>query len=195
MKRMSLSLVLLLVFLWGTALAQSTAYKEKIFDPGPLKSIDSRVKVTAGQIAPDFTLPAIDGRTIRLSDYRGEKNVVLSFVPAAWTPVCSDQWPGYHLARGLFEDHDAVVLGISTDNTPSQFAWVRQMEGLWFPVLSDFWPHGAVAEKYGVLTDAGFTERALFVIDKQGIIRYIDHHDLNHEPDPEELFKELKKLK
>ncbi|WP_054029246.1 peroxiredoxin [Desulfatitalea tepidiphila] len=182
MKRMSLSLVLLLVFLWGTALAQSTAYKEKIFDPGPLKSIDSRVKVTAGQIAPDFTLPAIDGRTIRLSDYRGEKNVVLSFVPAAWTPVCSDQWPGYHLARGLFEDHDAVVLGISTDNTPSQFAWVRQMEGLWFPVLSDFWPHGAVADQYGLLRGDGMTERALVFIDKKGIITYVHVNDINTRP-------------
>ena len=182
MKRLSLSLVLLLLFFWGAALAQSTAYKEKIFDPGPLKSIDSRVKVTAGQIAPDFTLPAIDGRTIRLSDYRGEKNVVLSFVPAAWTPVCSDQWPGYHLARGLFEDHDAVVLGISTDNTPSQFAWVRQMGGLWFPVLSDFWPHGAVADQYGLLRGDGMTERALVFIDKKGIITYVHVNDINTRP-------------
>ena len=182
MKRLSLSLVLLLLFFWGAALAQSTAYKEKIFDPGPLKSIDSRLKVKVGQIAPDFTLPAIDGRTIRLSDYQGQKNVVLSFVPAAWTPVCSDQWPGYHLARGLFDDHDAVVLGISTDNTPSQFAWVRQMEGLWFPVLSDFWPHGAVADQYGLLRGDGMTERALVFIDKKGIITYTHVNDINTRP-------------
>jgi len=182
MKRLSLCIVLLLMFFWGAALAQSTAYKEKIFDPGPLKSIDSRLKVKAGQMAPDFTLPAINGRTIRLSDYRGQKNVVLSFVPAAWTPVCSDQWPGYHLARGLFEDHDAVVLGISTDNTPSQFAWVRQMGDLWFPVLSDFWPHGAVADQYGLLRGDGMTERALVFIDKKGIITYIHVNDINTRP-------------
>ncbi len=182
MKRLSLSLVLLLLFFWGAALAQSTAYKEKIFDPGPLKSIDSRLKVKVGQIAPDFTLPAIDGRTIRLSDYQGQKNVVLSFVPAAWTPVCSDQWPGYHLARGLFDDHDAVVLGISTDNTPSQFAWVRQMGDLWFPVLSDFWPHGAVADQYGLLRGDGMTERALVFIDKKGIITYTHVNDINTRP-------------
>jgi len=182
MKRLSLFIVLLLMFFWGAALAQSTAYKEKIFDPGPLKSIDSRLKVKAGQMAPDFTLPAIDGRTIRLSDYRGQKNVVLSFVPAAWTPVCSDQWPGYHLARGLFDDHDAVVLGISTDNTPSQFSWVQQMGGLWFPVLSDFWPHGTVADQYGLLRGDGMTERALVFIDKKGIITYIHVNDINTRP-------------
>jgi len=182
MKRLSLFIVPLLMFFWGAALAQSTAYKDKIFDPGPLKTIDSRLKVKAGQMAPDFALPAIDGRTIRLSDYRGKKNVMLSFVPAAWTPVCSDQWPGYHLARGLFDDHDAVVLGISTDNTPSQFAWVRQMGDLWFPVLSDFWPHGAVADQYGLLRGDGMTERALVFIDKKGIITYVHVNDINTRP-------------
>ncbi len=195
MKRLSLSLVLLLVFFWGAALAQSTAYKEKIFDPGPLKSIDSRLKVKVGQVAPDFTLPAIDGRTIRLSDYRGQKNVVLSFVPAAWTPVCSDQWPGYHLARGLFEDHDAVVLGISTDNTPSQFAWVRQMGDLWFPVLSDFWPHGAVADQYGLLRGDGMTERALVFIDKKGIITYVHVNDINIRPKLDLIAAQLAAMK
>ena len=104
MKRLPFLIVLLLSSFWGAAAAQSTAYKDNLFDPGPLKSVDSHLKIEAGQIAPDFTLPAIDGRAIRLSDYRGQKNVVLSFVPAAWTPVCSDQWPGYHLARGLFDD-------------------------------------------------------------------------------------------
>ena len=182
MKRLPFLIVLLLSSFWGAAAAQSTAYKDNLFDPGPLKSVDSHLKIEAGQIAPDFTLPAIDGRAIRLSDYRGQKNVVLSFVPAAWTPVCSDQWPGYHLARGLFDDHDAVVLGISTDNTPSQFAWVQQMGELWFPVLSDFWPHGAVTGQYGLLRGDGMAERALVFIDKKGIITYVHVNDINTRP-------------
>jgi peroxiredoxin len=68
------------------------------------------------------------------------------------------------------------------------------MGKLWFPVLSDFWPHGGVADRYGVLRSDGMSERALFVIDKKGIIRYIDVHDINQRPSLEILFKELEKL-
>ena len=92
--------------------------------------------------------------------------MVISFVPAAWTPVCSDQWPGYNIAKDVFDSHDAVLLGITVDNIPTLFAWTRQMGDLWFPVLSDFWPHGRVADSYGVLRGDGVSERALFVIDK-----------------------------
>ena len=120
------------------AFGRSEAFQNNLYDPGRLKPVDSHLKVSVGQAAPDFKLPSIDGRFIQLSSFKGHKHVVLSFVPAAWTPVCSDQWPGYNLARHLFESHDAILLGISTDNTPSQWAWTRQMGELWFPVLSDF---------------------------------------------------------
>jgi alkyl hydroperoxide reductase subunit AhpC len=124
--------------------------------------------------------------------------VVLSFVPAAWTPVCSDQWPGYNLARDLFEKNDAVLLGITVDNVPTLYSWCKQMtgegEGLWFPVLSDFFPHGAVAQKYGILRSEGVTERALFLIDKEGIIRYIDIHDINTRPFIDDLAKALEEV-
>ena len=133
-----------------------------------------------------------------LSQYRGKKNVVLSFVPAAWTPVCSGQWPGYNIAQEFFDQNDAILLGITVDNIPTLYAWTNQMcmggGTLWFPVLSDFYPHGAVAEKYGILRTDGVAERALFVIDKQGIIRYIDVHDINERPRLEVLVKELQKL-
>ena len=95
-----------------------------------------------------------------MNQFREKKNVVISFVPAAWTPVCSDQWPGYNIAKDLFEENDAVLLGITVDNIPTLFAWTQEMGGLWFPVLSDFWPHGAVAKKYGVLRSDGTSERA-----------------------------------
>ncbi|MCF8055986.1 MAG: redoxin domain-containing protein [Desulfocapsa sp.] len=69
-------------------------FRELIFDTGKLKPVDSVLKVKIGDRAPDFTLPSIQGEEISLSQFKGRKNVVLSFVPAAWTPVCSDQWPG-----------------------------------------------------------------------------------------------------
>ena len=161
---------------------------------GPAKPMDSVLRVAVGEMAPDFTLPDLAGTPVRLRDFRARKNVVLSFVPAAWTPVCSDQWPGYNLITDILEEHDAVLLGITVDNTPSQRAWVEAMGGLRFTVLSDFWPHGAVADTYGILRSSGEAERALFVIDKQGVLRFIEVHDINTRPDLGLLVREVEKL-
>jgi peroxiredoxin len=169
--------------------------KENIYEVGQLKPIDSVPKLKVGDKAPDFTLPAVSGGKVSLSRYQGKKNVVISFVPAAWTPVCSEQWPGYNIAKAIFDEYDAQLIGITVDNIPTLFAWTNQMGKIWFPVLSDFWPHGAVADKYGVLRSDGISERALFVIDKKGIIRYIDIHDINKRPPLDDLVKALKKLK
>ena len=171
--------------------ALSDAYKENIYQPGPLKPIDSTLKVKVGESAPDFTLPSLSGEMISLKHFQGKQNVVISFVPAAWTPVCSDQWPGYNIARGLFDQHDAILLGISVDNLPTLYSWTRQMGDLWFPVLSDFWPHGATAEKFGVLRSDGTAERALFIIDKAGILRFAKVEDINRRPNLEELIRAL----
>jgi peroxiredoxin len=173
----------------------SEIFKDYIYQPGTLKPIDSKPKLNIGDKAPDFTLPSISGEKVSLSQYQGKKNVVISFVPAAWTPVCSDQWPGYNLVKDIFDDHDAILLGITVDNIPTLYAWTRPMGNIWFPVLSDFWPHGKVAQKYGVLRSTGVSERALFVIDKKGIIRYIDIHDINKRPPLEDLVRQLDKLK
>ncbi len=174
--------------------ALGTGLEERVYQPGKLKPVDSRPRLTVGDRAPDFSLPSLEGKEISLSLYRGRKNVVLSFVPAAWTPVCSDQWPGYNVARERIEKYDAILLGITVDNLPTLHAWTREMGGVWFPVLSDFWPHGAIAERYGVLRSDGVSERALFVIDKQGIIRYIDVHDINTRPDLDALIGALADL-
>jgi len=168
--------------------------KDMIYDPGQLKPVDSTLKVRPGQMAPDFALPSTTGATVRLSDYRGKKNVVLSFVPAAFTPVCSDQWPGYKMARELFEEREAMILGISVDNMPSLHAWAVEMHGLWFPVLSDFYPHGAVARKYGLLRTSGTSERAIVIIDKKGVIRFAKAFDINRRPDLGVIMGELDKL-
>ena len=188
----ALALILLAM---GTAHAAEPIADKSLFNPGALAPTDSRLNVHVGQEAPDFELPAIDGKRVRLSDFRSRKNVVISFVPAAWTPVCSSQWPGYDLAYELFEQNDAVILGITVDNAATLHAWTVAMKGLSFPVLSDFWPHGAVADTYGVLRSDGTSERALFVIDRTGVIRYIDVHDINERPDLGVVIRELRKLR
>ena len=169
-------------------------YSPLIYDTGKLKPVDSEVKVQVGDMAPDFELPAISGKAVRLSAFRGHKNVVISFVPAAWTPVCSDQWPGYGISRTLFEQHDATLLGVSVDNVPTLHAWVQQMGNIWFEVLSDFWPHGEVASRYGVLRGDGTAERALIFIDHQGRISGLIVSDINVRPPLESIVKELEKL-
>ncbi|MGE5256379.1 MAG: peroxiredoxin [Hyphomicrobiales bacterium] len=194
MRTIRAGLVVALALLTAPALAGEQTLKDMIYNPGVLKPIDSTLKVRVGQAAPDFTLPSIRGEKIRLSQYRGKKNVVISFVPAAFTPVCSDQWPGYNMARELFEQHDAILLGITVDNIPTLYAWTSQMGNLWFPVLSDFWPHGAVAQKFGVLRSDGVSERALFYIDKKGVIRDILVSDINKRPDLEQCAISLDKL-
>ena len=186
--------VLSVFVLVATVYAISDAFKQNIYKVGTLKPIDSVLKVKAGGRAPDFTLPSISEEKISLSQFRGKKNVVLSFVPAAWTPVCSDQWPGYNIVKDIFDENNAVLLGITVDNVPTLYAWTNQMGQLWFPVLSDFWPHGAVAQKYGVLRSNGVSERALFVIDKTGVLRYIDVHDINKRPPLEDIVNALEKL-
>jgi peroxiredoxin (alkyl hydroperoxide reductase subunit C) len=180
--------------LTAPALAGAQTLKDMIYNPGVLKPVDSTLKVKVGKPAPDFTLPAVAGGKVSLRQYRGKKYVVISFVPAAFTPVCSDQWPGYNMARKLFESHDAVLLGITVDSIPTLYAWTSQMGELWFPVLSDFWPHGAVASKYGLLRKDGVSERALIFIDKRGIIRDILVSDINKRPDLEYCARALDKL-
>ena len=200
----ALALPLLLTAALCVALALPRAalavdLKDMILDPGPLKPVDSVLKVRPGDMAPDFTLPGVimnkgGKRSVRLSDYRGRKNVMLSFVPAAFTPVCSDQWPGYNLAKDLFDEYDTEILGISVDNLPSLYAWAVEMRGLWFPVLSDFWPHGGVAQAYGVLRTSGTAERAIVIIDKKGVVRFAEIFNINIRPDLGVIMAELHKL-
>lgn len=194
MKKTATVIVCMALTLLLSAPAAMGGLKEDIYNPGKLKANDSTLKVKVGDKAPGFSLPSTADKQVSLDQFLGKKNVVISFVPAAYTPICSGQWPGYNVAEEIFKQHDAVLLGITVDNTPSQFAWTQEMGGVWFPVLSDFWPHGAVASKYGVLRSDGVSERALFVIDKKGIIRYIDVHDINSRPHLDVLVEQLKKL-
>ena len=183
------------IFFWVPfAFGETSPSKSKIYNLGTLKPVDSELKVKSGNLAPDFTLPSISGKRVTLSQFRGKNNVVISFVPAAWTPVCSEQWPGYNMVKDQFEKTNTVLLGITVDNIPTLKAWTQHIGSIWFDVLSDFWPHGAIADKYGVLRSDGLSERALIFIDKKGIIRAIVVMDINKKPDINVCSTELKKL-
>ena len=89
---------------------------------------------------------------------------------------------------------DTQVLGISVDSVPCLTAWAKDLGGITYPLLSDFWPHGEVAAKFGVLRDDGKTERAIFVIDREGVIRYVDVHDIDSQPSNDELRREIRAI-
>ena len=147
-----------------------------------------------GANAPDFELKAIGDKTVRLSELLQEgKNVVLAFYPAAWSPVCGDEMSLLQEFADEFERLNALVVGISVDNTWAIQAWAES-KNLNIPLLSDFWPHGAVAEKYGVLRDDGLAERALFIIDPQGSIRYSYVSPITENPGVDRLFEALEGL-
>ncbi len=93
-----------------------------------------------------------------------------------------------------FQAHDAQVVGISIDHKYATAAWAEQLGGITFPLLSDFFPHGAVARAYGVFRPEGMAERALVIVDPSGTVRYIDVHEISERPDPEQIFDELRKL-
>lgn len=147
-----------------------------------------------GDPAPDFTLPTHNEGELNLAWYQGRKNVVLAFYPGDWTPVCATQVPEYQKLLARFEVLDCQLLCVSVDSVPCHKAWAKSLGGISFPLMSDYYPHGEVARKYGVFTDRGYSGRAVFLIDKKGIIRYIEHVELANLPDNERLFKELAKL-
>jgi peroxiredoxin len=151
--------------------------------------------LNAGDEAPDFELRSQRGGSVRLSDYRGRKNVVLAFHPLAFTPVCATQMCAYESDMKRLEQRDAVVLGISIDPQPSKTAWSQTLGSISFDLLSDFHPHGEVAQKYGVFRQKeGFSERAVFVIDKAGRVAWARKYDIPEQPNNDDLFTALDKL-
>jgi glutaredoxin len=103
--------------------------------------------------------------------------------------------PSYEEILPAFEGYNTQVLGISVDHVPCLKAWAESLEGINYPLLSDFWPHGQVAQRYGVFRHQdGRSERALFVVDKEGIVRYVDVHDIDDQPDNAEVFRILREL-
>ena len=125
-----------------------------------------------GQEAPNFTLKDQFGQEVTLSDFRGKKNVVLVFFPMVFTGICTSEMCEIRDRSADFVNDDVQVLGISCDASPSQKMFAEQ-EGLEYPLLSDFWPHGEVSKAYGAFfAERGFAMRGTFVIDKQGILQW-----------------------
>lgn len=158
-------------------------------------TMDHTATLKLGESAPDFTLSDHTGSKVTLSSFRGKKNVVLVFHPLAFTSVCDVQMPGYSKEKQSFEGLDAQVLGMSVDSVPAHKAWAEHLGGIDYPLLADFWPHGEVARKYGILRPEGYSERATFVIDKKGIIRHIEVHEIGKVPDRTRLIDLLETLK
>ncbi|HYT13945.1 MAG TPA: redoxin domain-containing protein [Candidatus Nitrosopolaris sp.] len=147
-------------------------------------------EIPAGNIAPDFTLPTTPDSKVSLKSYRG-RPVVLAFYPADWSPVCSDQLSLYQAAISEFQQYNAQLLGISVDGLWCHMAFAKD-RGYQFPLLADFHPKGVVAQTYGVYRDSdGMSERALFVIDPQGVITWSYVSPINVNPGADGILRAL----
>jgi peroxiredoxin len=148
--------------------------------------------IKLGSKAPDFALKDQNGKTVKLPGLTGKK-VLLSFRPLAWTAVCHDQMKSLEDNHARFDELNAVALGIGVDSVPSNKAWAESMGIKNTRLLSDFWPHGAVAKAYGIFRENdGFSERANIVIDEKGKVTFAHTYALSQQPDIEEVLESLK---
>ncbi|GAA0435883.1 peroxiredoxin [Streptomyces luteireticuli] len=150
--------------------------------------------IDAGTKAPDFALKNQHGETVRLSDFRGEKNVVLLFYPFAFTGVCTGELCALRDNLPTFVNDDVQLLAVSNDS-PFSLRVFAEQEKLDYPLLSDFWPHGEVSRAYGVFDEEkGCALRGTFVIDKEGVVRWTIVNGLPDARDLNEYAAELAKL-
>jgi peroxiredoxin len=147
----------------------------------------------SGVQAPDFSLSATPGQRVSLSDFRGQP-VVLVFYPADWSPVCKDQLALYSELKPEFSEFQAQIIGISVDGVWSHLAFGKDRK-LDFPLLADFEPKGAVSRQYGVYREKeGEAERALFVIDAEGVIRWSYVSPVSINPGADGILKALESM-
>jgi len=132
--------------------------------------------IAVGQQAPDFTLHDQNNEEFTLSSFRGEKAVLIVFYPAAFTGICTGELCKLRDDLGTFQNDDVQVATVSVDSVYSHKIF-SEREGYEFPLLADFWPHGAVAQAYGVFNEAaGIAERGTFLVDKTGVVRFAEHN-------------------
>src|ERR1700720_4944676 len=135
------------------------------------------MSVSVGQPAPDFTLKDQRQKDVKLSDFAGNKNVVLVFYPLDWSPTCTNEHACFVNEMKSFETLDAEVLGVSVDSVWSHKAYADKM-GIKYSLLGDFHPRGAMSEKFGVyLADKGITGRAIAIVNKQGRVAWFKTYD------------------
>lgn len=151
--------------------------------------------LSVGSAAPDFALKDQNQKDVKLSDYRGKKNVVIVFYPLDWSPVCTNEHACFVSDLKRFEALDAQVLGISVDSAWSHKAFAEKM-GIPYPLLADFQPRGAAGEQFGVyMADRGITGRAIFIVDRNGKLAWVKNYDLPTLPDIKEVAEALAKVK
>ena len=147
-----------------------------------------------GDPAPDFTLKDQHGQSVTLSSYAGSKAVLLVFYPFAFSGVCTGELTGLRDRLGDFETDDTTLLALSCDPIYAQRA-VADRDGIFFPLLSDFWPHGQTASAYGVFDELnGAARRSSFAIDKAGQVRWMVHNDRGEARDLDEHAAALRVL-
>jgi len=151
--------------------------------------------LSVGASAPDFTLKDQSQKEVKLSDFRGKKNVVIVFYPLDWSPICTNEHACFVNDLKSFEKLDAQVLGLSVDSVWSHKAFADKM-GIHYPLLADFHPRGAVADKFGVyLADKGITGRAITIVDRNGNVAWFKNYDIPTVPDMKEVSEALAKVK
>ena len=127
-----------------------------------------------GSEAPDFTLKDQNNQQVTLSSFRGERNVLVVFYPFAFSPICTDELCAVRDDLATFQSDDVQILAVSVDHPFALKAW-SDAQGYQFPLLADFWPHGKVAQAYGVLNErAGFALRGTFLVDTAGIVQFAE---------------------
>jgi mycoredoxin-dependent peroxiredoxin len=151
--------------------------------------------IAVGQSAPDFTLKDQNQKEVKLSDFAGKRNVVLMFYPLDFSPVCTNEHTCAVNDLKQFENLNAQVLGLSVDSAWAHKAFAEKM-GITYPLLADFHPKGAVADKFGMyLSEKGITGRAIAIIDKGGKIAWFKNYDIPVVPDMKEVEKALEGVK
>lgn len=151
--------------------------------------------IAVGQAAPEFALKDQSMQEVKLADFKGKKNVVLMFYPLDWSPVCTNEHQCMVNDMKDFEKLDAQVLGLSVDSAWSHKAFAEKM-GIGYPLLADFHPRGAVAEKFGMyLADKGITGRAVAIINKAGNVAWFKQYDIPQLPDIKEVAAALAQVK
>lgn len=129
-----------------------------------------------GTLAPEFTLKDQNNQDVSLADYRGEKNVLIVFYPLAFTGVCQGELCKVRDELPKYENDNAAIIAISVGPPPTHKIWAAE-QGYTFPLLSDFWPHGTIAQQYQVFNDtSGFANRGTFVVDREGYIRFAEEN-------------------
>ncbi len=150
--------------------------------------------VDVGQPAPDFALKDQNNQVVSLADFRGEQTVVLIFYPYAFTRVCAGELCAIRDDLSSFQNEDVQVLTVSVDTPYAHRVWAEQ-EGFTFPLLADFWPHGAVAQAYGCFNaERGCSTRGTYVIDREGVVRWTVVNAIPDARDQAEYLKVLANL-